>query len=61
MRRGHRDGQGEYYFNGQPCRLKDIHKLFMDTGMGRTSYSIMAQGQDRPDPFFEAGGSARGF
>ena len=45
MRRGHRDGQGEYFFNGQPCRLKDIHKLFMDTGVGRTSYSIMAQGQ----------------
>jgi chromosome segregation protein len=45
MRRGHRDGQGEYFFNGQPCRLKDISKLFMDTGVGRTSYSIMAQGQ----------------
>ena len=45
MRRVYRDGQGEYYFNGQPCRLKDIHKLFMDTGIGRTSYSIMAQGQ----------------
>jgi chromosome segregation protein len=45
MRRGYRDGQGEYFFNGQPCRLKDIHKLFMDTGIGRTSYSIMAQGQ----------------
>ena len=45
MRRGHRDGQGEYFFNGQPCRLKDIYKLFMDTGVGRTSYSIMAQGQ----------------
>src|SRR5690606_30242777 len=45
MRRVHRDGQSEYYFNGQPCRLKDIHKLFMDTGVGRTSYSIMAQGQ----------------
>jgi chromosome segregation protein len=44
-RRVHRDGQGEYLFNGQPCRLKDIHKLFMDTGVGRTSYSIMAQGQ----------------
>ncbi len=43
-RRVHRDGQGEYLFNGQPCRLKDIHKLFMDTGVGRTSYSIMAQG-----------------
>jgi chromosome segregation protein len=45
MRRGHRDGEGEYFFNGQPCRLKDINKLFMDTGVGRTTYSIMAQGQ----------------
>ncbi len=45
MRRVTRDGLSEYYFNGQPCRLKDIHKLFMDTGVGRTSYSIMAQGQ----------------
>jgi len=45
MRRVHRDGGSEYFFNGQPCRLKDIHKLFMDTGVGRTSYSIMAQGQ----------------
>jgi chromosome segregation protein len=45
MRRVSRDGSSEYYFNGQPCRLKDIHKLFMDTGVGRTSYSIMAQGQ----------------
>jgi chromosome segregation protein len=44
-RRVHRDGQSEYSFNGQPCRLKDIQKLFMDTGVGRTSYSIMAQGQ----------------
>ncbi|MFZ1056531.1 MAG: chromosome segregation protein SMC, partial [Opitutaceae bacterium] len=44
-RRVFRDGQGEYLFNGQACRLKDIHKLFMDTGVGRTSYSIMAQGQ----------------
>ncbi len=45
MRRVHRDGQSEYFFNGQSCRLKDIQKLFMDTGIGRTSYSIMAQGQ----------------
>src|SRR5687768_9390255 len=43
-RRVHRDGQSEYFFNGQACRLKDIQKLFMDTGVGRTSYSIMAQG-----------------
>jgi chromosome segregation protein len=45
MRRVGRDGMGEYFFNGQPCRLKEINKLFMDTGVGRTSYSIMAQGQ----------------
>ena len=45
MRRVYRDGGSEYFFNGQACRLKDIHKLFMDTGIGRTSYSIMAQGQ----------------
>ncbi|AHF92726.1 chromosome segregation protein SMC [Opitutaceae bacterium TAV5] len=45
MRRVYRDGGGEYFFNGQACRLKDIQKLFMDTGIGRTSYSIMAQGQ----------------
>ncbi len=45
MRRVSRDGQSEYFFNGQACRLKDIHRLFMDTGIGRTSYSIMAQGQ----------------
>ncbi|ACB77190.1 chromosome segregation protein SMC [Opitutus terrae] len=44
-RRVYRDGQSEYFFNGQACRLKDIQKLFMDTGIGRTSYSIMAQGQ----------------
>jgi len=44
-RRVYRDGQGEYLFNGQVCRLKDIHQLFMDTGVGRTSYSIMAQNQ----------------
>lgn len=45
MRRTSRDGLSDYFLNGQPCRLKDIHKLFMDTGVGRTSYSIMAQGQ----------------
>jgi chromosome segregation protein len=44
-RRVMRDGGGEYLINGRQCRLKDIQKLFMDTGVGRTSYSIMAQGQ----------------
>ena len=44
-RRVHRDGGSNYFLNGNACRLKDIQRLFMDTGVGRTSYSIMAQGQ----------------
>jgi len=44
-RRVGRDGVGEYYINGKQCRLKDIHRLFMDTGVGRVSYSFMVQGQ----------------
>ncbi len=44
-RKVHRDGGSNYYINGKACRLKDIQRLFMDTGIGRTSYSIMAQGQ----------------
>src|SRR3954471_7254498 len=43
-RRVFRDGGSEYYLNKTPCRLKDIQQLFMGTGVGRTSYSIMAQG-----------------
>jgi chromosome segregation protein len=43
-RRVFRDGTGEYYLNKTPCRLKDIQQLFMGTGVGRSSYSIMAQG-----------------
>jgi len=44
-RRVFRDGHGEYFINKTPVRLKDIQQLFMDTGVGRTSYSMMAQGQ----------------
>ena len=44
-RRVFRDGRSEYRINHTLCRLKDIHDLFMDTGIGRTAYSIMAQGQ----------------
>jgi chromosome segregation protein len=44
-RRVYRDGKSEYRINNTLCRLKDIHDLFMDTGIGRTAYSIMAQGQ----------------
>src|SRR5690349_11890730 len=43
-RRVFRDGGSEYFINKTPCRLKDIQQLFMGTGMGKTSYSIMAQG-----------------
>jgi chromosome segregation protein len=43
-RRVFRDGGSEYFINRVPCRLKDIQQLFMGTGVGRTSYSIMAQG-----------------
>jgi chromosome segregation protein len=43
-RRVFRDGGSEYFINKTPCRLKDVQQLFMGTGMGKTSYSIMAQG-----------------
>jgi chromosome segregation protein len=43
-RRVFRDGGSEYFLNKTPCRLKDIQQLFMGTGVGRSSYSIMAQG-----------------
>lgn len=44
-RRVYRDGKSEYRINNTLCRLKDIHDMLMDTGIGRTAYSIMAQGQ----------------
>ena len=44
-RRVHRDGTGEYFINKTPCRLRDVQGLFLDTGIGRSSYSLMAQGQ----------------
>src|SRR5277367_4353632 len=43
-RRVFRDGGSEYFINKTPCRLRDVQQLFMGTGVGRTSYSIMAQG-----------------
>ncbi|MEM6278499.1 MAG: chromosome segregation protein SMC, partial [Verrucomicrobiota bacterium] len=65
-RRVFRDGKSEYLINKQPCRLKDIHGLLMDTGIGRSSYSIMEQGkidmllsskpEDRRAVFEEAAG-----
>ena len=44
-RRVYRDGSGEYFLNKQACRLRDIQHLFMGTGIGTSSYSVMAQGQ----------------
>ena len=44
-RRVFRDGKSEYRINDKACRLRDVHELFMDTGIGRSAYSIMAQGQ----------------
>ena len=44
-RRVYRDGTSEYCINKTQCRLKDIHELFMDTGVGKRAYSIIEQGQ----------------
>lgn len=44
-RKVYRDGGSDYFINGKSARLKDIQNLFMDTGVGRVSYSFMVQGQ----------------
>ena len=65
-RRVYRSGEGEYFINKTLCRLKDIQRLFMNTGIGTASYSIMEQGridqilssrpEDRREIFEEASG-----
>ena len=65
-RRVYRSGEGEYFINKVKCGLKDIKRLFMGTGIGTSSYSVMAQGQidailsskpeDRRGVFEEAAG-----
>ena len=65
-RRVYRSGEGEYFLNKVRCGLKDIKRLFMGTGIGTSSYSVMAQGQidailsskpeDRRGVFEEAAG-----
>ncbi len=44
-RRYYRPGESEYKINGEVCRLRDIHELFMDTGLGRDGYSMVGQGR----------------
>jgi chromosome segregation protein len=43
-RRLHRSGEGEYFINKEPVRLKDVQEVFMDTGAGSKGFSIIQQG-----------------
>ena len=68
-RRYYRSGDSEFYLNKQSARLKDIHELFMDTGLGREGYSNIGQGRideilslksgDRREIFEEAAGISK--
>jgi chromosome segregation protein len=68
-RRFYRSGESEYLLCGKEVRLKDIHELLMDTGLGRDGYSIIGQGrideivgaksEDRREIFEEAAGISK--
>ncbi len=68
-RRLFRSGESDYLLNKIPCRLMDIHTLFMDTGLGAHAYSVIEQGmvdaiisdkaEDRRHIFEEAAGITR--
>ena len=68
-RRYFRSGDSEYYINRQSARLRDIHEMFMDTGLGREGYSNIGQGRideilslksaDRREIFEEAAGISK--
>ena len=68
-RRYYRSGDSEFYINRQSARLKDIHELFMDTGLGKEGYSNIGQGRideilslksaDRREIFEEAAGISK--
>ena len=68
-RRYYRSDDSEYLINKASVRLKDIHELFMDTGLGRDGYSMISQGkidsivasksEDRREIFEEAAGISR--
>lgn len=65
-RRLFRSGESEFFINKEPCRLRDIVELFLDSGLGRDSFSIIGQGkveevlrskaEDRRSIFEEAAG-----
>ncbi len=44
-RRLYRNGESEYLINNSPARLKEIRELFLDTGIGKSAYSVMEQGK----------------
>ena len=44
-RRLYRSGESEYLIDGQICRLRDVHELLMDTGLGAKAYAIIEQGK----------------
>ena len=56
-RRLYRSGESEYFINHQPCRLRDIRQLFMDTGVGSDAYNIIEQG--KVDRFIQASAKER--
>ncbi len=68
-RRYYRSGDSEYYINKQSARLRDIHEMFMDTGLGREGYYNIGQGRideilslksaDRREIFEEAAGISK--
>src|SRR5881396_2764092 len=44
-RRLYRSGESEYLIDGRVCRLRDVHDLLMDTGLGAKAYAIIEQGK----------------
>lgn len=44
-RKLYRSGESEYLINNKPCKLKDINRLFFDTGIGKEGYSLIGQGK----------------
>lgn len=51
-RRYYRSGESEYFINRKAVRLRDVHELFMNTGIGRDGYSVIGQAKS-PKSFRE--------